>query len=213
MSSFLLQPQDRIVFIGDSITDCGRRTDTHGPYGAGYVAMVRNLLIATHPDYGFTIENRGIGGNTVRDLAKRWTEDAIGLQPTVLSVKIGINDAWRFVRGRDAEGVPVPEFETTYRELLTRVRQQTTARLVLMEPYVINADPQDPFRALMEQYLVVVRRLAAEFQAPLVPTQRAFDAALALQPPAFWANDFVHPNPPGHMVIARAWLKTMGYSF
>jgi len=211
--SFLLRPQDKIVFIGDSITDCGRRTDTHGPYGSGYVAMIRNLLIATHPEYGFAIENRGIGGNTVRDLQKRWTEDALALQPTVLSVKIGNNDAWRFVKGRDAEGVPVPEFEATYRDLLTRARQQTRARLVLVEPYVINADPNDAFRALIEQYLAVVRRLAAEFNAPLVPTQAAIDSALASQPATFWANDGVHPYPPGHMVIARAWLKTMGYAF
>jgi lysophospholipase L1-like esterase len=67
------------------------------------------------------------------------------------------------------------------------------------------------FRALMDRYIAVVRRLAAESDAVLVRTQAAFDEAIAAQPPSFWAADRVHPNTPGHAVIARAWLRAIGY--
>ncbi|HEX2325806.1 MAG TPA: SGNH/GDSL hydrolase family protein [Chloroflexota bacterium] len=135
--SLVFGPQQKIVLIGDSITDCGRRNEPFAPYGAGYVMIVRALLLARYPELGLEVVNRGIGGNTVRDLARRWDEDVIAEQPDWLSVKIGINDVWRTMSGRHTEAVPLEEFRSTYHALLERTRQETQARLILMEPYVI----------------------------------------------------------------------------
>ncbi len=44
----LLGPGQKIVFIGDSITDCDRRGRA-APYGHGYVSLVRSLLLACYP--------------------------------------------------------------------------------------------------------------------------------------------------------------------
>ena len=55
------------------------------------------------------------------------------------------------------------------------------------------------------------RELAADFDAIHVPTQAAFDEAIRHQPPMFWAADRVHPGAPGHAVIARAFLRAVGY--
>jgi lysophospholipase L1-like esterase len=135
--SLVFGPQQKIVLIGDSITDCGRRNEPFAPYGAGYVHFVRALLLARYPELGLEVVNRGIGGNTVRDLARRWDEDVIAEEPDWLSVKIGINDVWRTMTGRQAEAVPLEEYRTTYHGLLERTRRETPARLILMEPYVI----------------------------------------------------------------------------
>jgi lysophospholipase L1-like esterase len=67
------------------------------------------------------------------------------------------------------------------------------------------------FRALMDQYVATVDRMATEYGAVLVRTQAAFDEAIQLQPPSYWAADRVHPDAPGHGVIARAWLRAVGY--
>lgn len=67
------------------------------------------------------------------------------------------------------------------------------------------------FRVVMDQYRAAVRRLAGDYAAVLVRTQAAFDDALEKQPPAYWAADRVHPGAPGHAVIARAWLRAVGY--
>lgn len=135
-------PHQTLLFIGDSITDCGRRgdsTDTgpHVPYGNGYVHLTRAFLLARYGALDLQIVNRGIGGNTVRDLERRWEEDAIALQPDWLSIKIGINDVWRLIARRPDEHVPLDEYAATYRRLLERARAGTGARLILMEPYVI----------------------------------------------------------------------------
>ncbi len=200
----------KIVFIGDSITDCGRR-DVAAPYGNGYVSMVRSLLIARYPDLGLTFVNKGIGGDTTRDLAARWDEDVIAEQPDWLSVKIGINDVWRAFGPNAHEAVPLPEYERTLRDLLERTSRETNARLILMEPYVIEPDRTQPMRSRMDLYGAAVRQLAAEFCATLVPTQAAFDAVLRHTRPEDWAPDQVHPNEPGHAVIALAFLRAIGF--
>ena len=114
----IFQPHQKLLFIGDSITDCGRRQEPHAPYGSGYVHLARAFLLARYPELQLEIVNRGISGNTVRDLAARWEQDVIAERPDWLSVKIGINDAWRTVAGRLDEAVPLDEYERTYRRLL-----------------------------------------------------------------------------------------------
>ena len=211
MSDLIFGRGQRLVFIGDSITDCGRRQPPNAPHGNGYVNLVRAFLIARYPQLGLDILNRGISGNTVRDLAARWEEDVIRLQPDWLSVKIGINDVWRTVTGRHKEAVPLDEYAATYERLLRRTREATSARLILVDPYVIETSRGDPFRSLIDQYIPAVHRLAERFGAISVPTQAAFDEALAAQPSGYWADDRVHPNTAGHAIIARAFLRAVGY--
>lgn len=200
----------RILFIGDSITDCGRRGE-YAPYGNGYVSLVRALLLARYPALEISFENRGIGGNTVRDLADRWERDVLRERPDWLSVMIGINDVWRLFGGNSHEAVPLTEYEETLRQLLDQTQAHTDARLILLEPYMIEPDPDHPMRSQMDRYGAVVRSLAVERGAVLVRTQSAFDEALRQTSPQDWADDQIHPNLPGHTVIALAFLRAVGF--
>ncbi len=204
-----LKPNDKILFIGDSITDCGRNRAPYQPYGNGYMSMVRNFLIARHPEMNLTFENRGISGHTIRDLKKRWQRDVLDEPPDFLSIKIGINDVWRFVAGRMDDYVPVDEYEQIYRELLTKTRDAGIGRFLLIDPYVIEPDPEDIFRKMIAQYIEVVHRLAVEFNALSVWTMAAFDRALRQTSPAFWAKDRIHPAPHGHALIASLVLEAL----
>ena len=208
----LLGAHQKIVFIGDSITDCGRRGED-GPYGNGYVSMVRSFLIARYPELRLTFVNKGVGGDTVRHLAARWEQDVIREQPDWLSVKIGINDVWRAFGNNVHEAVPLAEYRATLHRLLQRTREATGARLILMEPYMIEPDRSEPMRREMDRFGSVVGELAVEFDAPLVRTQAAFDAALATTTPEAWAGDQIHPNAPGHAVIALVFLRTIGFEW
>ena len=214
MTRFALSPGQKVVFIGDSITACGRRGTVHMPYGNGYVSLVRSFLLARYPEYNLTIENRGIGGDTIRHLKARWAADVLAENPDVLSVFIGINDIWRAITGRPAEAVPLDEYEAIYRELLTEtLKHKGETLLILVDPYVIETNHKDPFRERMDAYVACVHRLAAEFHAISVRTQEAFDKALRRQPSTFWSQDRIHPWPHGHAVIARAFLKAINYKF
>ncbi|MEO8287961.1 MAG: SGNH/GDSL hydrolase family protein [Chloroflexota bacterium] len=210
----IFEAGQKILFIGDSITDAGRR-DTAPPFGDGYVSMVRNVILARYPELRLTFVNRGVSGDTTRHMASRWEKDVIAEQPDWLSVKIGINDVWRDFGPNKQEAVPLAEYVATLRSLLDRTRQATNARLILMKPYMIDADCSNPMRAQMDLYGAEVGRLAEEYGAIQVSTQAAFDDVLARTPtrpaPAAWADDFIHPNGPGHAVIALAFLRAVGF--
>ncbi len=204
---FSLQPNDLILFQGDSITDCGRR-GPQAPIGKGYAFLISSWLSAARPEMEWRFENRGVGGNRVDDLLARWEEDCLALRPDVVSILIGINDTWRRYdrdNPRSAE-----EFERLYRQLLERTRDNATQRIVLMEPFNLP-HPADRarWREDLDPKIHVVRQLAREFGAILVPLDGLFAQASAARPCEFWLPDGVHPSPAGHALIAREWMRAL----
>jgi lysophospholipase L1-like esterase len=197
-----------ILLIGDSITDCGRR-DEDAPYGNGYVSLLRAFTTARHPDARLTWTNHGISGNTVRHLAGRWEADALAPRPDWLSVMIGINDVWRAFDGHPQNAVPLDEFTGTLRDMLRRAVEETGCRLILADPYIIEADLDEPQRAASDTFVTAVAGLAEEFDAVHIPTQRVFDAALESTRSQDWAHDRIHPNLAGHALIADAFMKAL----
>lgn len=208
MGEFKVQDGEKVVFIGDSITDAGRRGE-FAPYGRGYVSKIIELVTARYPARRITYVNAGIGGETVRELWPRWQEDVISHRPDWVSVMVGINDVHRFLRGEPESKIDVAEYEATYRKMLTATREETSARLILMESFYLSRDPEHPSMKTLARYLEVVHRLADEFEALLVPTHQDFQRALAVRPPEEWSEDNVHPFPVGHMLIALSWLRVM----
>ena len=133
---------------------------------------------------------------------------------TGLSVMIGINDVWRqFDMPRKPEaGVLLEEYEATLRELVIEVRPKLTG-LVLMTPFYIEPNVTDRMRARMDEYGAAVRRTAEEHDAVFVDTQAAFAPVLAQYHSSSIAWDRVHPNHIGHMILARAFLKAVGFAW
>jgi len=211
---FLVQDGQKFLFVGDSITDCGRRGD-HFPLGNGYVRQTVDLITARYPERRIQYWNEGIGGNTVEDLRNRWRDDVIRHQPDWVSLKIGINDLHRTLR-QTAEAVPPERFDTLYRSVLQDVRAETTARVVLIDPFYISTDRSgQSFRSrvldLLPRYLEVVERVAYEFGALHVRTHQEFQRQLQFRAPDAFCPEPVHPNASGHLVIAQALLRTLGW--
>ncbi|WP_339173402.1 SGNH/GDSL hydrolase family protein [Paenibacillus sp. FSL H7-0943] len=205
----IFQQNDVILFQGDSITDWGRNHEDASSLGVGYAMMVAARLGHLYPEKNLTFFNRGIGGNRIVDLQGRWDQDCLDLKPTWVSIYIGINDTWR--RFDSGEETTPEQFEASYRDLIERTRKSLNAKLVLIEPFVLPV-PEDrrTWRQDLDPKIHIVRELAREYGAPLVPLDGLFAAASVKAEPAYWAYDGVHPTPAGHALIADAWLKTMG---
>jgi lysophospholipase L1-like esterase len=204
-----LKAGQKIVMIGDSITDAGRR-DIEPPYGVGYMTLVRSFVNALHPELGLTWENRGIGGDTVRNLDSRWAADVIDERPDVLTVMIGINDVWRRFGDKPHEAVPEDEYRATLTALLRAAREASGPDLYVGSPYMIEANAADPMRAAMDARGGIAREVAAEAGATFIEVQAAFDRVLAHSESADWSHDRIHPNQPGHAVIALEFLRAFG---
>ncbi|MEC0130730.1 MULTISPECIES: SGNH/GDSL hydrolase family protein [Paenibacillus] len=205
----IFQQNDVILFQGDSITDWGRNHEDASSLGVGYAMMVAARLGYLYPEKNLTFINRGIGGNRIVDLQGRWDKDCLDLKPTWVSIYIGINDTWR--RFDSGEETTPEQFEASYRDLIKRTQKSLDAKLVLIEPFVLPV-PEDrrTWRQDLDPKIHIVRELAREYGAPLVPLDGLFAAASVKAEPAYWAYDGVHPTPAGHALIADAWLKTMG---
>ncbi len=207
----LFKSFQRIMFIGDSITDADR-AGASAPYGNGYVNLLRNSFLARYPEMNLTFMNLGVGGDTVRNLDARWERDVISQFIDWLVVFVGINDVWRHFAFDHTQAVPVDEYTKTLRRLLQRARSARNANLILMTPYMIEPNPTNLMRGLMNVYGQSLTLLAREFNAVVVDTQAAFDAVLKTTTPTFWSNDQIHVGPPGHMVIAQAFMKAVGFA-
>ena len=207
-----LKPGQTIVFIGDSITDMGRNQPQYSPLGAGFVNFVGNLLLAKYPQLNLNIINRGISGNTIRDLKNRWEKDCLKYKPDILSVLIGINDLGR--QYGEPERMPAAvypeEYELTYRQLLSQVRQRFNSRLVLIEPFMFCDDEKNKIFQDLRVYIRIVHRLVEEFDAVLVPLQSRIDEQIRQVPPEKWSQDSVHPYTWAHAWIAQRWLEATG---
>jgi lysophospholipase L1-like esterase len=212
MSQFLFQDGQTVLFIGDSITDCGRRSEA-APYGSGYVKAAIDLITARYPERQVRYVNTGIGGNTVADLRARWQEDVIAHRPDWLSVKIGINDLHRSL-DNTPQAVPPERFEPLYREILQLAREKTSARLILIDPFYISRATDGREGEVLRRlpaYLAIVHRLAEEFDAISVLTHEAFQEQLRYRPASQFCPEPVHPNLSGHLVIAHTLLQQIGW--
>ncbi|GKV62777.1 lipase [Listeria monocytogenes] len=121
----------KLLFLGDSVTDAGRDFENDRELGHGYVKIIADQL----EQEDVTVINRGVSANRVADLHRRIEADAISLQPDVVTIMIGINDTWfSFSRWEDTS---VTAFKEVYRVILNRIKTETNAELILMEPFVL----------------------------------------------------------------------------
>lgn len=212
----LIQPNSKLLFIGDSITDCGRERPIGEGYGLGdgYVSLVNALLNSTYPQDFIRVINVGTSGNTIRDLDARWQMDVLDLKPDWLSIMIGINDVWRQFDSptRTDWHISLDEYTSTLERLIQKTKPSLKG-LTLMTPYFIEPNRSEPMRSMMDRYGLAVRELAKKHGAVFVDTQSAFDATLQRIHNMSLAGDRIHPNLAGHMILARAFLDTVGFEW
>jgi acetyl esterase/lipase/lysophospholipase L1-like esterase len=199
---------ERILFQGDSITDGnrGRSADPNHILGHGYAFIIAAKNGAALAPLSLDFMNRGVSGNTVLDLQKRWDKDTLELKPDILSVLIGIND--------QGKGVPLDQYETVYDELLAKTKAANpNIRFVLCEPFSLPFEKRwknyDDLKAEVEVLQGIVKKLAAKYDAAFVPFQGAFDDACRSAPAKHWIWDGVHPTYSGHQIMADAWDRAV----
>ncbi|NOU98037.1 GDSL family lipase [Paenibacillus sp. LMG 31456] len=214
----IFSKNDKLVMIGDSITDTERKR----PYGEGrgdaigkgYVAAVSALINSVYPELSMRIINMGISGNTVRNLKERWQTDVIDLQPDWVSIMIGINDVWRQYDQSVIKETHVylEEYIRTLDELVKSTKPLVKG-IILFTPFYIEPNANDAMRKTMDEYGRAVKEIAASNQTKFIDVQEAFQPVLEHTYPAELAWDRVHPNMTGHMVLARAFLKEVGFDW
>ena len=195
----------RILFQGDSITDAGRDKRNYYNLGSGYPKYAAELIKKEFPDAEFI--DLGISGNRSGQLFDRSSADLINIQPDVVSILIGINDVWhRFF------AAPVPttdeQFELNYRCLLQEIRKRTNAKIMIMCPFLLDAEKTQHLREGLDRIIPIVEKLAAEFADVYMPLDAIMAEAMKTQPqPMYFSGDGVHPNANGAAYIGEKYAE------
>ena len=198
-----LHSGDRVVFYGDSITE--QRT---------YTRYIQQYVYVRHPEWDVRFFNAGWGGDTATGALERLERDVLYLKPTLVTLFFGMNDGG--YKAVDAATV------AKYRESMTGIVKELKAkgvRVVVFTPGCVDPDKNPNFETV--HYLDTLETLAksaldlAKDQG--VAGVDVFHPMLAFQTerkriePAFnMIPDAVHPNPAGHLVMAKAMLEGLG---
>ena len=210
----VLKNGETILFIGDSITDCGCREPGTSPLGNGYVRLFSDMLVVREPEKKVTVINRGTGGHAAADLRDRWDDDVLALEPDWLSIKIGINDCHQYLGDPLLENRSPEVFEVIYGQLLSVTAERLPdCRLLLIDPFYgrkeIGGRMDDAFRTKVEEllprYIETADRMGEQYGARRVKTHEVFREFHRHQhPDVCFPNEPVHPNQTGHLLIAEA---------
>ena len=204
----VLKKDDRIVFLGDSITQGGNG-------GKGYIQVIRNEFAEKKKDLAIECIGAGISGNKVPNLQARVDKDVIAKKPTIVFIYIGINDVWH--GESDPKKGTLPEaFESGLKEVIGKCTK-AGAQVIVCTPTVIGELPggANKLDSRLDEYANISRRVAKELNLNLCDLRKAFAEHIASNNPdkkaaGVLTTDRVHLNEAGNKLVANTMLKSLG---
>ncbi len=198
-----------LLFQGDSVTDAGRDKRNFHDMGKGYPHFAARLIREALPDAEIEMINLGISGNRTDQLFDRLYPDAIELAPDVISILIGINDVWHRFGASRIETTP-EQTKANYRAILERIKTQTNAKIVMLQPFLLDCEKNQHLRPGLDGLLPIIKRLADEYADLYIPLDELFAEAMQTQPePCYYSADGVHPNENGAAFIGEHYAKAI----
>ena len=192
-----------LLFAGDSITDADHLWEP-GPdgLGHGYVQMISEML---KPQVSCEIINSGFNGYRAEDMLRRWHRICLSKNPDLVTLLVGVNEAGAAMEGMVTE----PEqFEKTYERLITQVREETGAKMILMEPFLFRKPAYlNAWRPYFETLLPVIRHLAGKYDLPFIPLDQPLNALADCLGADAVTLDGIHLTETGNRFLAEQWMK------
>jgi len=181
----MLENVQRIIFLGDSLTDGAAWPDW----------VVQTLQTHGHPQLVFA--NAGICGDTIALVKARTAQDVLALHPDLVVLCIGVNDVSR--------GVPREQYLADMDEVISRIRS-TGAKVLLLTPPALESGKLDAELIARRPLLV---ELAARRGCTVGDLHAAFEKAAAAGK-RLWGQDGVHHNLDGWRTMGRVVLAALG---
>jgi len=205
---------DRVVFVGNSITD-----------GGHYHSYIWLYYMTRFPNMQLRMFNAGIGGDVARQIDERLQDDVFNHNPTVMTLTFGMNDTgYQFMTGSKADSVYAQKIGVSYasfEQILKKLKAHPQVRKIL-----IGSSPYDETSKIKTRPLIgknaailkvedFMRDAAAkngwdfvDFNKPMLDVnaqQQQRDSLFTLQ-----GFDRIHPTNDGYMVMAYIFLKAQG---
>lgn len=196
----------RIVFFGDSITDCDRDRGDEKSLGNGYVKVLADKLRPIYPDMDVELYNKGVSGNEVCDLLARVQRDVIDLQPDAVVIMIGINNTiHQYKYGKELN---FKQFERDLTQLVTALKEAGIV-VIFLEPFLLPAPDKRRMRPVFDKELEIIRRVCVDKCDEFVAYDEMFNGLCESHSYTIYSEDGVHPTFKGSNLIANTSIKAI----
>lgn len=162
---FFFKPNDRVVFLGDSITEQYQ-----------YSTDIELYLTTRFPKWNLTFINAGISGDTAQGGKNRFKEHVLAEKPTAITINFGMNDG-----GYGAFDPNRQKQYTEGTEAMLVMAKEAGARVGLVSPNAVDRRVQERFKLYLEtqkEFYAPLKELAAKHGASFVDQYAMTRAAL-----------------------------------
>ncbi len=212
MDKIKIKKDNRIVFIGDSITDVRFNSKFRFKFKVKNIYATKLKKKFRKYSKGIHVDIKGIASNRTYHVYDRLTKDCINLKPDVVFMLIGVNDAWENYGPENYPPLLRP-VEPHTREIFRRLTAELPGvQILYIMPFLIDSvEEKFPFHKMLDEYRELLRNIALEYGATVIDMQEVFNEAQKTTPPVSLAIDGIHPTDLGHRVMADAIEKMIEY--
>ncbi|WP_425619210.1 SGNH/GDSL hydrolase family protein [Anatilimnocola sp. NA78] len=162
---FFFKDGDRVLFLGDSITEQYQ-----------YSSDIELYLTTRFPKWRLQFVNAGIGGDTANGGANRFQTHVLDEKPTAITINFGMNDGGYglFNKQNNDRYVEKTEF-------MLDAAKKAGVRVALVSPNAVDRRVQDRFKVYLEtqkEFYAPLAGSAAKFGFPFVDQYATTRAAL-----------------------------------
>ena len=198
-----LQPNDRVVFLGDSIT-----------YRAVYTGFIEKWVAGHQPELLTQFFNAGVGSDSAPSGLARFQSDVLVHSPTVVTFCYGMNDAVNQLPNGDIAPGALAAYISSHQEMINICRNNG------IRPFLMTSPPARPdltgtlenHNLRLEVLAEALRDLAEQEDVPFVdifhPLLTKENRYRALYPPYSLIPDGVHPGDAMCLLMALEVLST-----
>lgn len=194
---FLFRKGDRIVFLGDSITEQYQ-----------YSTYIELYLTTRFPGGDMTFLNAGISGDTATGGAHRLAEHVLAEKPAVLTIDFGMNDG-----GYGAFNPGAAKNYINKTESMLQAAQKAGVRVALVSPNAVEVRTKPGLKTYLEtqkEFYAPLKELAEKYKVPFVDqyavTRKILEKIAADNAKVSPFPDGVHTNGPGGLLMAHTIL-------
>ena len=191
---------DKIAFMGDSITQAGKRK---GGYCQLLLSALKDQGIEAAPVFA------GISGHKSNQMLARLEKDVLQHKPDWMTLSCGVNDVWHGKRGVD-----LASYKKNITEIVNRAHK-TGIKVMLLTSTMIGEDQSNAMNQKLAEYNAFIKALAKEKKCLLADLNANMQEGLKAFPADApkgkqLTSDGVHMNKAGNIMMARGVAKAFG---
>lgn len=197
-----LKENSKVLFQGDSVTDCYRDRLDESSLGNSYVREVASYL----KKYNITTINKAIAGNRVDHLLQRFESDFKNVNPDYIFLLIGVNDTWHnYPNQKDNK-----TFETEYNLLLSKIKNEIDVPVIILEPFIIGYNEEITcMNSDLNQKIDIIRKLSNKYNYKYISFKEDFDNIVTKENYLNFTLEGIHLHDEGYKVISNKLISNI----